>query len=233
MDYNYLISKIVPKRTIDKIKTKEELLGVSSNMNVVDFLTIRLILSVLIFVLLLIFSDYGYILAPFVTILFYIFSEKIVFDYKIKKRGKKLEKEALFFFEVFALTLEGGRNLKHALDLTVQNIDSELSIEFKKTLAEAKMGKSFSEALESMKKRIPSDTIHNVILNMIESNTYGNSILTSLYNQIDYLREKQLLSVKAEIAKLPTKVSIISVIFFVPIMMLIILAPILIRYFFS
>ena len=95
------------------------------------------------------------------------------------------------------------------------------------------MGKSFSEALESMKKRIPSDTIHNVLLNMIESNTYGNSILTSLYNQIDYLRDKQLLRVKAEIAKLPTKVSIISVIFFVPIMMLIILAPILIRYFFS
>lgn len=233
MDYNHLICKIVPKRTIDKIKVKEELLGVSSNINVVDFLTIRLILSVLIFVLLLIFSDYGYILAPLVTILFYIFSEKIVFDYKIKKRGKKLEKEALFFFEVFALTLEGGRNLKHALDLTVQNIDSELSSEFKKTLAEVKMGKSFSEALESMKKRIPSDTIHNVILNMIESNTYGNSILTSLYNQIDYLRDKQLLRVKAEIAKLPTKVSIISVIFFVPIMMLIILAPILIRYFFS
>lgn len=233
MDYNHLICKIVPKRTIDKIKVKEELLGVSSNINVIDFLTIRLILSVFIFVLLLIFSDYGYILAPLVTILFYIFSEKIVFDYKIKKRGKKLEKEALFFFEVFALTLEGGRNLKHALDLTVQNIDSELSSEFKKTLAEVKMGKSFSEALESMKKRIPSDTIHNVLLNMIESNTYGNSILTSLYNQIDYLRDKQLLSVKAEIAKLPTKVSIISVIFFVPIMMLIILAPILIRYFFS
>lgn len=233
MDYNHLICKIVPKRTIDKIKVKEELLGVSSNINVIDFLTIRLILSVFIFVLLLIFSNYGYILAPLVTILFYIFSEKIVFDYKIKKRGKKLEKEALFFFEVFALTLEGGRNLKHALDLTVQNIDSELSSEFKKTLAEVKMGKSFSEALESMKKRIPSDTIHNVILNMIESNTYGNSILTSLYNQIDYLRDKQLLSVKAEIAKLPTKVSIISVIFFVPIMMLIILAPILIRYFFS
>lgn len=233
MDYNHLICKIVPKRTIDKIKVKEELLGVSSNINVVDFLTIRLILSVFIFVILLMFSDYGYILAPLVTILFYIFSEKIVFDYKIKKRGKKLEKEALFFFEVFALTLEGGRNLKHALDLTVQNIDSELSSEFKKTLAEVKMGKSFSEALESMKKRIPSDTIHNVLLNMIESNTYGNSILTSLYNQIDYLRDKQLLSVKAEIAKLPTKVSIISVIFFVPIMMLIILAPILIRYFFS
>ncbi len=81
-----------------------------------------------------------------------------------------------------------------------------------------------------MKKRIPSDTINNSILNMIQSNTFGNSIIDSMYNQIDFLREKQLLDVKAEIAKLPTKISIISVIFFIPIMMLIILGPVLIQY---
>ena len=81
-----------------------------------------------------------------------------------------------------------------------------------------------------MKKRIPSDTINNAILNMVESNIFGSSILTSLNNQIDYLREKQMLDVKSEINKLPTKVSILSVIFFVPIMLLIILAPVLIDY---
>ena len=39
-----------------------------------------------------------------------------------------------------------------------------------------------------------------------------------------------MLEVKSEINKLPTKVSIISVIFFVPIMLLIILAPVLLDY---
>ena len=136
----------------------------------------------------------------------------------------------MFFFEVLTLTLEGGRNLKHALELTAENIDSEISAEFKKTLAEVKLGKSLNESLEAMKKRIPSDTINNSILNMIQSNTFGNSIIDSMYNQIDFLREKQLLDVKAEIAKLPTKISIISVIFFIPIMMLIILGPVLIQY---
>jgi len=97
-------------------------------------------------------------------------------------------------------------------------------------LAEVKLGKSLNESLEAMKKRIPSDTINNTLLNMIQSNTFGNSIVDSMYNQIDYLRGKQLLDVKAEIAKLPTKVSVISVIFFVPIMLLIILAPVIIEY---
>jgi len=47
---------------------------------------------------------------------------------------------------------------------------------------------------------------------------------------MEYLRNKQMLDVRAEIAKLPTKVSVISVLFFVPIMLLIILAPVLIHY---
>jgi len=225
-----IIYKIYSKKTIDRITNKVKLLGVYNNYNIAFLLNLRLFVSIIIFVATLFFSKYGYILAPMLTILFYYFSEKIVLDYQIYKRAKKLDKEALFFFEVLVLTLEGGRNLKHALNLTVSNIDSEISAEFKKMLAEVKLGKSLNESLEAMKKRIPSDTINNTLLNMIQSNTFGNSIVDSMYNQIDYLRGKQLLDVKAEIAKLPTKVSVISVIFFVPIMLLIILAPVIIEY---
>ncbi len=227
---NNIAFKIYRKKSIEKIDSKVKLLGIYNNLQTLKFLNIRLILTIIIFVLVLVISQYGYILAPLVAALFYIFSEYYVIDYKIKIRRKKLEKEALFFFEVLTLTLEGGRNLKHALELTAENIDSEISAEFKKTLAEVKLGKSLNESLEAMKKRIPSDTINNSILNMIQSNTFGNSIIDSMYNQIDFLREKQLLDVKAEIAKLPTKISIISVILFIPIMMLIILGPVLIQY---
>lgn len=225
-----IIYKIYSKKTIDRITNKVKLLGVYNNYNIAFLLNLRLVVSIIIFVATLFFSKYGYILAPMLTIIFYYFSEKMVLDYQIYKRAKKLDKEALFFFEVLVLTLEGGRNLKHALNLTVSNIDSEISAEFKKMLAEVKLGKSLNESLEAMKKRIPSDTINNTLLNMIQSNTFGNSIVDSMYNQIDYLRGKQLLDVKAEIAKLPTKVSVISVIFFVPIMLLIILAPVIIEY---
>ena len=51
-----------------------------------------------------------------------------------------------------------------------------------------------------------------------------------MVNQIDFLREKQMLDVKSEINQLPTKVSVVSAIFFVPIMLLIILAPVLLDY---
>ena len=225
-----LFAKIYPKRTIDRVNAKIKLLGVNNHYNLFMILNFRVLISLILFVVILIISDFGYILAPVIAILFYYLSEKIILDYPILKRTKRLEKEALFFFEVLLLTLEAGRNLGHALNLTTANIDSELSSEFKQTLAEVKLGKSLNEALDDMKKRIPSEAINNAILNMIESNTFGNSIVTSLTNQLDFLNNKQMLDIKAEINKLPTKVSIISVVFFVPIMLLIILAPVLLDY---
>lgn len=227
---NNIIFKIYRKKTIKKVEDKVRHLGIYSTMDTIKFLNTRLLLSIIIFIFVLVYSKYGYILAPLITGLFYYLFEYIVLDYKIKKRGKKLEKEALFFLEVLALTLESGRNLKHSLKLTSNNINSEISEEFKKTLEEVNLGKSLNESLESMKKRIPSDSINNAILNMMQANSFGSSILDSMYNEIEFLRDKQMLEVKAEIAKLPTKVSIISVIFFIPIMMLIILAPVLINY---
>lgn len=225
-----IANKIYRKKTIDKINSKIKLLGLNQRLDAVQFLNIRLIVMIVMFILIFIFSKIGYILAPVISIVFYYLMEYLILDYQAKIRGKALEKEALFFFEVFVLTLESGRNLRQALILTTENVDSEISNEFKKTLAEVRLGKSLNEALESMKKRIPSDTINNTILNMIQSNTFGNSMVDSIYNQIEYLRNKQMLDVRAEIAKLPTKVSVISVLFFVPIMLLIILAPVIIQY---
>ncbi len=223
-----LFAKIYPKRTIDRVEAKVKLLG--GRANTMFILNFRVLISLILFIVILLVSNIGYVLGPIVAILFYYLSEKIILDYPIRKRAKRLEKEALFFFEILLLTLDAGRNLGHALKLTTANIDSEISREFQKALDEVKLGKSLNEALNNMKKRIPSEVINNAILNMVESNMFGVSIVDSMTNQIDYLREKQMLDVKAEINKLPTKVSIISVVFFVPIMLLIILAPVLIGY---
>ena len=225
-----IFAKIYPRRTLDRVDKKVKLMGVNSHVKALTILNLRVFISLLLFIIILLVSNMGYILAPVIAILFYYLSEKLLLDYPIKRRDRKLEKESLFFFEILLLTLESGRSLGHALNLTTQNIDSEISSEFKETLLQVKLGKSLNEALNDMKMRIPSDTINNAILNMVESNMFGSDIVVSMTNQIDYLRQKQLLDVKAEINKLPTKVSILSVLFFVPIMLLIILAPVLIDY---
>ena len=151
-------------------------------------------------------------------------------DIPLANRGKKLDHEALYFFEILTLTLESGRNLEKSLQVTVDNVDSELSGEFRKTLKEMNYGKSLIEALDDMKKRIPSESINNIILNMTQTSIFGSSILETLYNQVDFLRDKQSLEIKGQINKIPNKISIVSVLFVVPLILILILGPFLLTY---
>ncbi len=225
-----LARKIYNQKTINKMDKKIKLLGVYNNVDAIRFLNLRLFTSFIVFFVVLYIINLGYVVAPLVTILYYFLIGKILVDDKIKKRQSKLESEAMHFFEVLTLSLETGRNLEEALNVTVNSIDSELSDEFKEALREAKFGKSLTEALNDMQENIPSETINNIILTLTQADMFGSSIIDTMYNQVDYLREKKKLEIKAEISKVPIKISVISVLFFVPLILLIILSPVILSY---
>lgn len=226
---NSLIEKVYPKKSIERIKSKTKLLGVHNKIDPIKFMNLRIIGCLTIFFLILLISKLAFIWAPIITIAFYYLSEYLVLDYKIKNRISKLDYEALFFFEVLTLSLETGRDLKGALRETTKNLDSEISDEFKETLRQVEFGKTLTEALGDMKERIPSDNINNVILNIRECNVFGSSIIDTLYRQVDFLREKKVLEVRSIISKMPIKISIISVLFFIPILLLLILSPVILN----
>ena len=224
------IRKLFREKDIEKIDEKIKMLGSWVKFDALTFIFLRLVTTLLVLLLFTYILSVGYIFAPFVAIVYYYLFYYILIESKIKRRIKKLDKEALDFFEILTLTLESGRNLENALEITCFNIDSELSNEFKKTLFEMKFGKSLVEALDDMKKRIPSESIDNIILNITQTSIFGSSILDTMYNQIEFLRDKQILEIKEQINKIPNKISIISVIFVLPIILLLILGPIFINF---
>jgi len=230
MNKEEFVNKIYSKKYIDKLTSKVKLLGTGNNVNAYNLIVFRLISSVIVFIVTFFLFKYGYIYAPFVLIIYYYLFNKIVFDDKIKARTIKLESEAMHFFEVLTLSLETGRNLVEAIDVTTANVSGMLSSEFKEAVREVTFGKSLNEALVDMQERIPSETINNIILSLTQANLYGNSIIENLYSQIDFLREKRKMEVKGRISKVPIFISFISVLFFVPLLLLIILGPVILDY---
>lgn len=224
-----IITKIYRESEVKRISEKIMMLN-NYPLDEIKFLNIRLITSLILFFITLLIFKTGYILSPIIALVYYYLFEYLFLDTFIQKRIKKLDREALTFFEILTLTLESGRNLEKALEITVLNVNSELSEEFKKTLFEVKFGKSLLEALNDTKKRIPSETINNIILNITQTNIFGNKIIDTMYSQIEFLRDKQVLSIREQINKLPNKISIISVLFIVPIILLIVLGPFLISF---
>ena len=230
MNKNYISRKIYSRSSIKESLKKIKLLGVSSKMNVYTFLNTRLFGAIILFFFVLFISKFGYVLAPFLAFLYYKFITYILIDKKIEQRRIRLEREAMHFFEILTLSLETGRNLQEAIQVTTSSSEGELNDEFKEVLREVQFGKSLTEAMEDMQEKIPSDIIKNIILSLTQADLYGSSIIESLYNQVDYLREKRRMEVKGEISKIPIKISIISVFFFIPLVLIIILVPVLLQY---
>ena len=81
-----------------------------------------------------------------------------------------------------------------------------------------------------MQKIVSTTEINNIILNITQTNLFGNSILETMYNQIEFLRDKEILEIKGQINKIPNKISIVSVLFVLPLILLIILGPYLITF---
>ena len=227
---NELFRRIYNHKMIDKIDKKIKLLGSNNNIDAIEFINLRILFSILFFLIVLFISKLGYIIAPIFTIIFYYLFGYIGLDVKINERRRKLEGEAIHFFEVLSLSLETDRNLEEAILVTISNVYGELSIEFENAMKEIQFGKSLSEALNDMEKYIPSDTINNMILSLTQASRYGSSIVNNLYDQIEYMRDKRRMEVKAAISKVPIKISIISVLFFVPLILIIILAPVILEF---
>lgn len=227
------INRIYREKDIKKIDAKINQFGVSKKFTCEYFMNFRLYSSMLVFFILFIFIDYGALLAPIITVLWYVLVGYSMIDGPLKKRERKLDNEAYYYFEVLTLALESGRNLENAIKMACKYIDSEISDEFKETLKQVNFGKSLTESLALMSARIPSLTVNNIILNMEQSNLFGNSIIETMYNQLDFLKDKQVMDIKAQINKIPNKISIFSVLFFIPLILLIILGPVLIEFLMS
>ena len=224
-----IMSKIYLKKDVDSINKKINMLG-NTRIDAVTFISMRILSTILFALFLVLFTNISYMFIPLFVIIFYFEYYHIFIKKKKKKREKKLDREALYFFEVLTLTLESGKNLQNSLELTCKNVKNELSLEFERSLKEVYVGKTLIEALSDMQKRIPSENINNIIMNIMQTNYFGNSIISTMNNQVDYLREKQILDIRGQINKIPNKVSIVSVLFIVPLILLLVLGPYIVSF---
>lgn len=227
---NRFVRKVYRDSDIKEINSQIEMLGNDVKFDAIDFMNRRIIFVVISFIISLVIFNNGYIYAPFIAIAVYYLYGYLYITRPLKLRSEKLERESLQFFEILTLTLESGRNLESSLEVTCFNVDSEISNEFKRSLFEIKFGKTLIEALGDMKKRIPSETINNILLNITQTRVFGSSILETMYHQIEFLRDKKILETKEKINKIPNKVSIISVLFIVPLILLLIVGPFIINF---
>ena len=77
---NNVLSLIYREKTIIELNKKIKLLGINYKYNIYKFMTLRIISSIILFIVVLFLNDLGYILAPIITYLYYSFLHSMYFN---------------------------------------------------------------------------------------------------------------------------------------------------------
>ena len=216
---------IINNRMYRRIEKKINLANIK--IKTISFIYIRIIISLLIFLLVLLFNKYGYFLGPIAGILLYFLFEYICLDKKMIERMEILEKNAMEFFPIFNIVFKNGKNVKNALEKAIEIVDNDLSLEFKNVLDDVALGKSLDETLLNMNKRIPNILVNNIITDLTESNRLGNNISDSINLQLDLINEKIKKNYLTDLRSIPFRIALVFSIFVLGLLGLFILFSVL------
>ncbi len=96
---NSFIRRIYRESDIKRINQDIKMLGDNAKITAVSFMNIRLVTSIILFILILYNFPLGYIFAPLLTIVYYYLIYFIMIEVPLRRRTRKLDREALQFFE--------------------------------------------------------------------------------------------------------------------------------------
>ena len=206
-----IASRFYEKSRIDRLRIKIKMLGI--NYDPYILMSGKVILSVLLFLVLLI-NRCGIIVPVIVAILFYFIIGFLFIDLRIYFRMRRLEKDAVDFIPLLLLSMENGRNIRSAIEVSCETINNELSREFRRTLEDVKVGRSLDEALKELGERIPSNYINNIILSLEEANKLGVSVTDSINRQLTLIKENRTNYEKRILKGIPLHLAILCILCF-------------------
>jgi tight adherence protein C len=144
---------------------------------------------------------------------------------KIKARQKVILKMIPDTLDLLTISVRAGLGFDAALAKCVEKMPGPLSDEFRRALAEVRMGKSRREALRDIVPRTAVQPLSNFIGAIIQAETLGVSISKVLQVQSEQLRIERRQRAEEQAAKAPIKMLLPLVGCIFPSLFVVILGP--------
>ena len=205
------MNKITPNRlysnvTKDRIQQKISYTG--SDLSPRVFSAIRIITTLLLFIILLTMNKYSYIVAPTLSIIYYLLFEYLLLDIYIKEKTALLEEAAIEYFDILLIEYQNNNNLKKSIINTNKLLENnQIKPYFEKVIKNINTGKTIEESLKNITIIIPSYYINNLIYNLITIND-----IDDIKKHIELLRYKDTNRKISKLKILPLKIIIVCII---------------------
>ncbi len=149
----------------------------------------------------------------------------------VAERRKGIRKALPYAMDLLTLSVEAGLDFTVAMSRLVQKLGrSPLGHELSKTLKEIQMGATRKTALRALADRIGMLEVSFLSAALIQADELGASLGPILRIQGEQLRQRRFMAAEEMAMKAPVKMIFPLAIFILPITMIVILGPVLIKF---
>jgi len=148
------------------------------------------------------------------------------------KRQKSIKRAWPDALDLMLLCVEAGMSVEHAFKRVAKEIglqSAELAEEITLTTAELSFLEDRTRAYDNLGKRTGLDVVKSVMTSLIQADRYGTSVGTSLRVMAEEGRETRMMEAEKKAASLPPKLTVPLIIFFLPVLFIVIIAPAIIK----
>jgi tight adherence protein C len=148
------------------------------------------------------------------------------------KRQQSIRRAWPDALDLMLLCVEAGMSVEHAFKRVSKEIgmqSPELAEEITLTTAELSFLEDRTRAYDNLGKRTGLDGVKAVMTALIQSDRYGTSVGTALRVMAEEGRETRMMDAEKKAAALPPKLTVPLIVFFLPVLFIVIIAPAIIK----
>ncbi|GLQ53255.1 type II secretion system F family protein [Devosia nitrariae] len=153
---------------------------------------------------------------------------------RTQKRQQSIRRAWPDCLDLMLLCVESGMSIEHAFKRVAKEIGDqspELAEEITLTTAELSFLDDRSRGFENLGKRTGLDGVRSVMTALIQADKYGTSVGQALRVMAEEGREARMMAAETKAAALPPKLTVPLILFFLPVLFIVIMAPAMITVF--
>lgn len=148
---------------------------------------------------------------------------------KMRKNQDAIRSQLADTLDLLSVCMEAGLSFDAALVKVAERMEGPLIDEFITVLKQVQLGKSRNEALKNLSDSTDVNELKTFISAVIQANTLGIPITNVLAAQSDQLRVAKREKIREVAAKVPTKMTIPTVLLILPAIICVIMGPVIIN----
>lgn len=134
---------------------------------------------------------FGNPLAGLLTAAAGVFIPLVILTFKVRRRTKRMHSQLSDALSILASSLRAGHSFVQSLNLVAQEIGEPSATEYRRLLAELRLGRDLNDALDGLADRVGSEDFRWAILAVKIQRDVGGNLAEVLDTVADTLRERE------------------------------------------